>query len=264
MMFETGFLAGLLAKLAGLGSVAKLAVATTTAALTMTVVGASTGVVPFSANHSGPGISQGVPGPGPTAGTSTPPDAPDTAVTAGGEASLKTPAGSASTTAHTNAAVGTLAASGLSTSGPSTSGSSASGPSPVDASVSNPAAPTSGTGLPDVSGLTQVPAQVAGCLTPILDLGKGLRSVGADQITRIGSTVVACVTGVVRGLPLPSGLNTCVSRILAFVGGLAAQTPMGVPNLGGLDLASCIPAGLPVPGMPGGLPFLGGGFPFGR
>ncbi|MEN3314586.1 MAG: hypothetical protein V7605_820 [Acidimicrobiaceae bacterium] len=267
-MFGTGFLTGLLAKLAGLGSMAKLAVATTTAALTMTVVGASTGVVPFSGNHSNPGLSQGAPGTTVDAGTSTSAESHDTGITAGGDASLTTPPGSA-TAAHTDAAVGTSAASGLSTS--STSSASTGSPA-VGTSASNLAA-TSGTGLPDVSGLTQVPGQVLACLTPVLDLVKSLPTAAAgggggfrdavDQITRIGPSVVACVTGIVKSLPLPSGLSTCVSQILTFVRGLAAQAPTGVPDLGGLDLASCIPAGLPVPGTPGGLAFMGGGFPFG-
>ncbi|HEX3393953.1 MAG TPA: hypothetical protein VHS52_05445 [Acidimicrobiales bacterium] len=261
-MFGTGFLAGLLAKLAGLGSMAKLAVATTTAALTMTVVGASTGVVPFSGNHPNPGITQGATGTTVDTGTSTSAESHDTGVTATGDASLTTPAGSGSTGAH--AAVGTPATSGLSTSSSSSASTSSSA---AATSASNPAA-TSGTGLPDVSGLTQVPGQVLACLTPVLDLVKSLPTAGVggggiDQITRIGPTVVACVTGIVKSLPLPSGLNTCVSQILTFVRGLAAQAPTGVPDLGGLDLASCIPAGLPVPGMPGGLPFMGGGFPFG-
>ncbi|MGI9080033.1 MAG: hypothetical protein ACR2GF_04315 [Acidimicrobiales bacterium] len=223
--------------------------------------------MPFSGNHPDPGITQGAPGTTGDAGTSTSAESHDTGVTASGDASLTTPAGlgSMAKLAVANAAVGTPATSSLST---SSSSSASTGSSAAGTSASNPAAPASGTGLADVSGLTQVPGQVLACLTPILDLVKSLPTAGGagagvNQITRIGPTVVACVTGIVKALPLPSGLSTCVSQILTFVRGLAAQAPTGVRDLGGLDLASCIPAGLPVPGMPGGLPFMGGGFPFG-
>jgi len=115
-----------------------------------------------------------------------------------------------------------------------------------------------------VSGLTQVPQQVLSCLTPVLDLVKGASTVPFDQITRIGPTIVSCVSAIVHDLPLPSGMSACVSQILGFVGHLTTQAPTGVPDLGSLDLTSCIPSGLPVPKLPGGLPFMGGGFPFGR
>jgi len=105
---------------------------------------------------------------------------------------------------------------------------------------------------------------VLSCLAPVLDLVKGFPNVPTSQITQIGPSIVSCVSGIVRDLPLPSGLNTCVSQILGFVGHLTTQAPTGVPNLGSLDLTSCIPAGLPVPKLPGGLPFMRGGFPSGR
>lgn len=257
-MFGTGFLAGLFAKVAGLGSIAKIAVATTTTALTMTVVGASTGVAPFVGDHS-PGIVHRASGPVTALGSSTPAGSGQTGLSVDGGASVATPAGSASTTAHTGGAVMPPTTSSTSSPKSSSTGSSTAAPS-----ASNLPVPVPGAGLPDVSRLTQVPAQVLSCLTPVLDLVKGFPNVPTSQIAQIGPSIVSCVSGIVRDQPLPSGLNTCVSQILGLVGHLTTQTPTGLPNLGSLDLTSCIPAGLPVPKLPGALPFMGGGFPSGR
>ncbi len=244
-MFGTGFLAGLLTKLAGLGSVAKVAIGTVTAALTMTLAGGAVGVLPVPGTHSGPTVTVTTTDPAVPAEATTPrPTSRDDGVQAGAESSVTTPAGSASKTAG---AVGTAEA-----------------PTSSIPSVSLPPVTVPGAGLPDLSGLAQIPTQVLACFSPVLDLVKGSPAVPFDQLATIGPSIVSCVTGVVANLPLPSGMNTCVSSILSFVRNITSHLPTGTPGVGSFDVAACIPTGLPVPTGLAGLPFMGGGFPFGQ
>jgi len=250
-MLGTGFLGGLAAKLAGLGSVAKAAIATATAALTMTVAGGAAGVLPFEGGHSGPAVTVTTAAQAATGdGTTLPATSADT----DGQAAAET--------SPTTTAVSTSAGAVGSTEGPA-------GSTP---SVATPPVPVPGTGLPDLSGLAHVPSEVLACFSPIVDLVKSLPGTPIDQLGTIGSQfaaigpqIVACVTGIVADLPLPSGMNACIANIMSFVRSMASQLPTGTPGVGGLDLAACIPAGLPVPtGLPAGLPSMGGGFPFGH
>ncbi len=245
-MLGTGFLTGLVAKLAGLGSAAKIAVATATAALTMTVAGGAAGVLPFESNHSGPTVTATTTEPAATTEVTTSPTTSDeSAVAAGADASVTTPSGS---TSSSTGAVGVSEVSGSSV-----------------PSGSVPPVPAPGAALPDLSGLTQVPTQVLACLGPVFDLVKGLPTVPMDKIATIGPGIVSCVSAIVAKLPLPSGISACVSSIMTFVRNITSQLPTGTPNVGSFDVASCIPTGLPVPpGLPSGLPFMGGGFPFGH
>ena len=244
MMLETGFLAGLIAKLAGLGTAAKAAIATLTAAVTMTVAGGAAGVLPLPGGGGGSGSDVVRPA------TETVDEAVDataetmtgeTEVNAGAQVSTTTPGATGSAGADLNASVET----------PSTTADAASVPEAVVPGVT----------LPDLSGLAEVPDQVMQCLEPVFDLVAQLPMVSPSQVTQIGPGIVSCVTGIVSNLPLPSGLDTCISEIMGFVGGMTSMSA-GMPNFGGFDIASCIPAGLPVPGLPSGLPFMGGGFPF--
>lgn len=248
-MLETGFLAGLMAKLAGLGSVAKVAIGTATAALTMTVAGGAAGVlpVPFDGGHAGPTVT----------------------------VTTTEPAGSAGATTATTDGSGVHAGAGASVATPAASTSGAAGSAQVPdvsvPSVSIPPVSVPGAGLPDLSQFAQVPTQVLACLSPIVDLVKGLPGTPMDQLAGIGSQfaaigpqVVTCVTEIVADLPLPSGVSTCVSNILSFVRNIVSQLPTGTPGVGGFDVAACIPTGLPVPTGLAGLPFMGGGFPFGH
>ncbi len=243
-MFGTGFLAGLLTKLAGLGSVAKAAIGTVTAALTMTLAGGAAGVLPIPGTHSGPTVTVTTTDPAVSADATTPPPTSrDDGVQAGAEASGTTPAGSTKAAG----AVGTAEA-----------------PTSSIPSVSIPPVTVPGAGLPDLSGLAQIPTQVLACFSPVLDLVKGFPAVPFDQLATIGPSIVSCVTGLVANLPLPSGMNTCVSSILSFVRNITSHLPTGTPSVGSFDVAACIPTGLPVPTGLAGLPFVGGGFPFGR
>jgi len=250
-MLGTGFLAGLVAKLTGLGSVAKAAIASVTAALTLTVAGGATGVLPFEGGHSGPTVTVTTTEPAGTVdGTS--PSVPDgSGVQAGGAVSLATPTGS---TTGAAGAAGAADVSGV-----------AAPPVPI------PPVAVPGAALPDLSGLAHVPTQVLACLSPIVDLVKGLPGTPMNQLATIGSQfaavgpqIVSCVSGIVAGLPLPSGMNTCVSNILSFVRNIVSQLPTGIPSVGGFDVAACIPSGLPLPTGLAGLPFMGGGFPSGH
>jgi len=245
-MLGTGFLTGLVAKLAGLGSAAKIAVATATAALTMTVAGGAAGVLPFAGGHSGPTVAVTTTEPaGTTEVTTSPTTSGESAVAAGGDASVTTPGGSTSSTTGAGDA-GEVAGSSL-------------------PSGSVPPVPVPGAALPDLSGLTQIPTQVLACLSPVFDLVKGLPTVPMDKIATVGPGIVSCVSAIVADLPLPSGMSACVSSILTFVRNLTSQLPTGTPGVGSFDMAACIPTGVPVPtGLPSGLPFMGGGFPFGQ
>lgn len=240
-MFGTGVVAALFAKLAGLGSAAKVAVATATAALTMTAAGAAAGVLPFGGGNSAPAVTSDAIGQVPVVVEQATSTAPAETDFQGGDATAGTP-GSAPVDAGADA--------GLEVE-----------PVPVPTS----SLPVPGAELPDLSAFTQVPAQVLSCLTPLLDLATALPTVPMEQIAQIGPTVVGCVSGIVEDLPLPFGLNACISEILGFVSDMTSQLPApGIPDVGGFDVAACIPTGLPMPaGLPGASTFMGGGFPFG-
>lgn len=248
-MLETGFLAGLVAKLAALGTAAKVTVATTTAALTVTAAAAG-GVLAVRSGDSGPdatqaAVVQSVDGAAAVVDSAIPTTSGESGVQAGGNTSVGTDTGSTPATARAGAAVDSAAA--------------------PTASLT-PSLPIPAPALPDLSGLTQLPAQVMGCLAPVFALVSSLPAVSPQQISQIGPNIVGCVKGIVSGLPLPFGLNACISEILAFVSGVTSQLPSGgVPDVGSFNVASCIPSGLPVPtGSSGGFPFSGGGFSFGR
>jgi len=246
-MLGTGFLAGLTAKLAGLGSVAKIAIATVTAALTMTVAGGAAGMlpVPFDGGPAGPTVTVTTTEP---AGGTSPTTSDASGAHNGGEVSAATPA------APTPGSPGSAEVPGVSV-----------------PPVSIPPVPVPAAGLPDLSGLAQVPTQVLACLSPIVDLVKGLPGTPMDQLPNIGSQfaavgpqIVSCVTGIVANLALPSGMSACASSILSFVRNIVSQLPTGTPSVGGFDVAACIPTGLPVPTGLAGMPFMGGGFSFGH
>ncbi|MDQ6837702.1 MAG: hypothetical protein M3137_05010 [Actinomycetota bacterium] len=247
---ETGFLAGLMAKLAGLGSVAKVAIGTATAALTMTVAGGAAGVlpVPFDGGHAGPTVTVTRTEPAGTAGATSSATTDGSGVHTGAEASVATPA------APSSGSAGSAEVPGVSV-----------------PPVSIPPVSVPGAGLPDLSQFAQVPTQVLACLNPIVDLVKGLPGTPMGQLTGIGAQfaavgpqIVSCVGGIVANLPLPSGMSACASSILGFVRNIVSQLPTSTPNVGGFDVAACIPTGLPVPTGLAGMPFMGGGFPFGH
>lgn len=248
-MFGSGISSGFIAKLAGLGSAAKVGVAATTAALTVTLAGGAAGLLIVDNGGSAPAVVQAA------AGSTAAPDpdlsaasvVPANDVSVGGETSVATPSGP--TPARARASVTT----------PTTARPAAEAAPAVAPTVpSIPALPVVGGVLPDLSALAGLPADVLSCLAPVLDLVSQLPNVPLDQITGLGSTIVGCVTGIVEDIPLPFGLNACISGILGFVGNLTSQLPFGIPDLSSLDIGACIPSGLPIPSLPG-IPFLNGG-----
>lgn len=235
-----------------LGSASKVAVAATAAGLTMTAAVAAALVVPSGggdASESAVLRSATVSGGKVVAPTSPP--STDVSVQAGGDASVPTPTGSPTPAAQADGRV----KAGVATS--STPLPSVPLP-PVATSL-----PNVGGSLPDLSGLADIPNQVMACLEPIFDLVSSMPSMPSmDELMQMGPTIVSCVTGIVGELALPTGINACVSEIMGFVRGVMSQVPSGMPDIGGLDVAACIPSGLPVPtGFSG---FVGGRFPFGR
>jgi hypothetical protein len=250
-MLGTGFLA----KVSGLRAAAKVGVAATAAALTLTAAVAAAVVLP-SGGDSGADVMQSatVQGGAPVADTSTTSAPTDLQTDADAGASVSTPAGSAPTTANVRAGGGAAVTT------PST-------PLP---SIPIPAIPTSspdlGGALPDRSSFTDIPARVMECLAPIFDLVSSVPSIPSmDQMMQIGPTIVGCVTGIVEDLPLPFGMNACIAEIMGFVSDITSNLPSGIPDFGGLNVAACIPSGLPVPsGLTAWSSFMGGGFPFGR
>ena len=244
-MYGTGFLA----KVSGLRTTAKVAVAATAATLTMTAAVAAAVVLPSGGGDSGSAVMQSATLEAGAVDAATSTTAAGTEAQADAGASVPTSAGSAPTTANAGGrgAVGT--------------------PSTPLASIPIPSIPTSlpfqGGALPDLATLTDIPAKVMSCLAPVFALVTSMPSVPSPtQIAQIGPSIVSCVSGIVAGLPLPSGLNACISEIMGFVSGVTSQIPTGIPDFGDLDVAACIPSGLPVP--TGASSFMGGGFPFGR
>ena len=247
-MFRTGFSG----RLSGWGSAAKVAVATTAAALTLTAAVAAAVVLPAGGGDEAAAVLRGAnlqAGPVDTGGPTTS-VAPEVHV--GGEASVPTPTGAASARADAGTGSGPAGAT------PSTPLRSIPIPS-----IPIPSGPDFGGALPELSSLTDIPTKVMGCLAPIYDLVSSMPSTPSmEQLMQIGPTVVSCVTAIVADLPLPSGMNACIAEIMGFVSDMTSNLPTGVPAIGDLNVAACIPSGLPVPtGFSG---FTGGGLPFRR
>ncbi|HWC12410.1 MAG TPA: hypothetical protein VG455_14465 [Acidimicrobiales bacterium] len=245
-MFRTGFSG----RLSGWGSAAKVAVATTAAALTLTAAVAAAVVLPAGGGDEAAAVLRSAnlqAGPVDTGGPTTS-AAPEVQVSA--EASVPTPTGAAS--ARADAGTG---------SGPA--GATPSTPLRSIPSIPIPSIPDFGGALPDLSSLTDIPTKVMGCLAPIYDLVSSMPSIPSmEQVMQIGPTIVSCVTAIVADLPLPFGMNACIAEIMGFVSDMTSNLPTGVPAIGNLNVAACIPSGLPVPTGFSGLP--GGGLPFRR
>lgn len=239
------FLTGSSSRLGGgLGSAAKVAIATAAAVLTMTATAAAL-VLPSSGGggdgsvtvDSGAGVSTGAPA------TDASGAAAGADVQAGAETSASTPGASTSTA--------TQAAGGI----------AADAPTPAELpSLPLPTTPNVGGALPDLSSLANIPNQVMACVQPAFDLLKSMPSMPSmSELTGLGPKIVSCVTGIVSNLPLPFGMNACISSIMGFVNNVMSN-PMAIPDIGSLNVAACIPNGLPVPtGLPS---FMGGGSPF--
>ena len=221
-------LAGLLAKLAGLGAVAKAAIATATAALTI-AVGGATGVLPIPGGGPEPAsIAQGAIAQAnaavSSATSSLPAPTPGvTGVQAASAASATPPA--ASTSAKASTAVATPKVT----------------PSANVPNVSVPAIPAipscvanlipSGTTVPDPAKLVaQLPACIASVVTASLPLDT--------------------IQSVIGSAKLPVDVSKCLSSVVRSVPTFVSGNLSGLPQL----LSACLPAGsIPgtgsIPGM---------------
>ena len=246
---------GFLAKVGGLRSAAKVGVAATAAALTMTAAVAAAVVLPAGGGDSGSDVMQSATVEGGAAvQPGTPTTAASTDVQADAGASVATSAGPAPSTPGAGGGGSTALAN------PLTPLTSIPIPS-IPASV-----PVPGGALPDLSTLADIPTKVMACLAPVFELVSSMPAVPSpQQLMQIGPSIVSCVSGIVADLPLPSGMNACISEIMGFVGDVTSNLPGGIPDFGDLDVSACIPSGLPVPtGLSAWSGFMGGGFPFGR
>jgi hypothetical protein len=245
-MLGTGFLA----KVSGLRTAAKVGVAATAAALTMTAAVAAAVVLPSGGGDSGSDVMQSatVEGGGRIHA--------DTSTTAPAE--VQADAGTSTGSAPGTANLGGGGRAALTT------------PTSPLPSIPLPTIPASlpipGGALPDLSTLTDIPTKVMDCLAPVFQLVSSMPAMPSpQQLMQIGPSIVSCVTAIVADLPLPSGMNACISEIMGFVSDVTSNLPTGIPDFGSLDVAACIPSGLPVPtGLSAGSSFMGGGFPFGR
>lgn len=211
-MFETGFLAGLVAKLATLGTATKAAICTATAAVTMTVAGAATGVIPI------PGTGTGSSGTTPqTSMVVDPPmesvPAPESSVDTGGTASATTPAGS--TSAGAGAEVNT--------------------PTPSVPTVPQvPVTPT----LPDLPELPALPA----CVTNIVQTAV----TSPTNPTAILSQVPGCIQSVIGSVQLPVNVQQCVAGVMQTASSLAGGNFSALSNLPQM-IAGCLPDEMSIP-----------------
>ena len=244
---------GFLARVAGLRAAAKVGVCATAAALTMTAAVAAAVVLPSGGGDSGSDVLQSATVEG---GTRVHADTSPTSVPADVQADGGTEVSTGPAPSTANVAAGGGAA--VTTS-----------PTPLP-SIPLPSIPGSiplaGGPLPDLATLTDIPTRVMNCLAPVFALVSSMPAMPSpQQLMQIGPSIVSCVTAIVADLPLPSGMNACFSEIMGFVSDVTSNLPTGIPDFGGLDVAACIPSGLPVPtGLSGWSSFMGGGSPSGR
>lgn len=120
-------------------------------------------------------------------------------------------------------------------------------------------------GVPSLPGLPGLP-DVPSCATELIDPATGRVIALPTQVT---ADVINCVKTLVADLPLPLGMDQCVSNVLDYVSGVVGTggVPTAVP---GFDFSACVPVDVSkcmssifnsMPGFGGGIPGLGGGIP---
>jgi hypothetical protein len=238
-----GILAGLLSKLAGLGTLAKAGIATATAAVTMTVAGGAAGVLPLPGAHVDT-----------VAAVQSP--APPTGLAANTSGAVTTTGGAEHSIVVAPATQPAASASTHATTGAGTPGAGAS--ATAAAPVAVPDAATAALGaVPDLPAL---PA----CIKDLIP-AKGTTPDPAKLIPQL----VACIrslltahlpTGTIQGMlgsaNLPANVSQCLSALFASAPTLAGGTATGFSQA----LAACVPTGsLPGAGsIPGFGSVLGG------
>ncbi len=225
-----GFLAVLLAKMAGLGAV-KTTIATATAALTLAVAGGATGVLPLPGGHAGTGVvataavAQSLPADVPPPSTGLP-EMP------GMSAAIETSVSAAATGAEANVSVAAPM---------------------VAAAATVPVVPD--IPLPTLPSLPAIPPCVAN-LIPAVGIVPDPFTLVAQLPACILSVVTAhlpldTIQSVIGSFNLPIDIVGCLSSVLGSVPGFVGGNLSGLPQL----LAACLPTGA-VPGI-GSIPGMG-------
>jgi len=236
-----GFIAALIAKLAGVGTVAKAALAAATAALTLGVAGGATGVLPLPGGSGDAAvIARGAIDQATAAVNSAVASVPATsgtaAVQAAGGAAVTSPAGSTSTHAETAT---------------STAANSAKLPT-----VPNVVVPT-------VPALPAIPRCVADLIptgTTVPDPARLVAQLPACVLSVVSASLpLDTIQSVIGTANLPVDVSRCLWSVLRSVPTFAGGNLSGLPKL----LSACLPTGS-IPGMgsipgAGSIPGLGSG-----
>lgn len=229
----SGLLAGLLSKLAGLGTAAKAALAAATAAVTMTVAGGAAGVLPIA---------------GGSAGTTASVQAPAPATATAGVAASATPSSIAATIVQATAGASTTPTTAHAAAGVTTPASTT-----AAAAVATPPAPSVQT--PTLPTLPALPA----CIKDLIP-AKGTTPDPATLIPKLVACVQSLVAthlsltdiqGVLGSANLPANVTTCLSSVFSSLPGLTTGSASGLSQV----LAACVPTGslpsfgsIPLPG----------------
>ena len=219
-------LAGLLAKVSGLGTAAKAALAGATAVTTLGMAGGGAGVLPGPAQDV---VSGAV-------GAVTPFELPE-GKAAAAIARATAPVAADVTPAHPPVSVAAGATAGSATSSAMAPGSI---PSPSGGRGAGRTGP--GVTTPTLPQVT-VPPAVAGLVGGLPSCVKDLvPAAGAvpDPAT-LAARIQACIPQVLDSTNLPPEVARCVSAVLGAIGGASGMNPASVPGVTGLTLSSCVP-----------------------
>lgn len=228
-MPATALLAGLLAKVGGLGTAAKAALAGATAVTTLGVAGGAAGVLPGPAQDA---VAAAV-------GTVTPFELP---VATGAVGSARAGAPGADDL-RVPAPVSLPPVVATATPTPSASASvspSAAGPAKaVRSTDTHGAAEATAPTVPQVTVPPAVAGLVSGLPACVKDLVPATGPV-PDPAT-LAARIQACIPQVLSTANLPPEVARCVSAVLGAIGGASGMDPARIASLGSLNLSACVP-----------------------
>lgn len=249
-MGASGVLAGLLAKVSGVGTAAKATVAGIAAVATMGVAGAAAGVLPGPAQNA---VATAVNAATPFQFPGT--DAVNGAVehATGQIPKVDVPKVVPPSVPSVSVDVGAKA------------GSTSAGAGAKVAPSATPAVPNVGVpSLPPVA----VPPAVGGliknlpaCVTNLVPTGGGV-----PDPAKLATQIPACIPQVLAAAGLPVDVAKCIASVLGSIGGASGMTTGSVPSIGSLKLSSCVPVDATkcvssMLGLLANLPGVSGGFP---
>ena len=226
----TGVLAGLVAKVTGLGTAAKAAMAGVTAVATMGLAGGAAGVLPAPAQNL---VASAV-------GAATPFDFPESGDVTG---VVQRAVGSVPQATVPVTVPDVPGAPPVSVASSAKAGAAAT-PPPAPAKSTAPAtAPaTNGVTMPALPPMT-VPPAVAGlvkglpaCVTNLIPTGGGV-----PDPAKLATQIPACIPQVLSTAGLPPEVAKCISTILGVIGGANGMSPSSVPSIASLNVSSCVP-----------------------